>query len=330
MSKNSEIEAAAKLLAASKEYRVIKAIMPPEYLGNETRDVVCVLADCEATSRDPLTAHPIELGMLKIGFNHNEPGSLIVMDCLEMLNDPGVPSEPGAEAVHGISQEELNGQKFDLQKINEFLSGVHYVIAHNAAYDRPVLSRAIPELAGFRWLCSMKDVDWASLGISSRALDYLIYKAGYFHEAHRALADCIALNAVLSHPFLDGIAPLFAMCEAGEDIAWTILCTGAPFDAKDIMKQRGYRWNPGDATGDIPIKCWMTPELIGKQAMLDEFLWLQANVYRNQESATVVVIPMDSNIRYSERAKKSAYVAKSTVGIARAIAKLEAELAVMA
>lgn len=337
MTTPEQIQSAIKLLEDVGQYRIIKALPKPAYQRDpNVRDpnasrppVVCVIVDSEATSSDPASAIPIELGMLKVGFDPGDPASIVALDSLEMLNDPGIASTEGAQAAHGIAPEELVGKSFDQERVAQFLQGVDYVIAHNARYDRPVLSRAIPVFDEMRWQCSMKEVDWAGLGISSRALDYLIYKAGYFHAGHRALADCEALLAVLSHQFLEGISPLQSMHEGLADKAWILLCVGAPFETKDAMKQRGYRWNPGDTPGDVPVKCWSTPEIIGKPALLDELAWLESEGYKRRAGAAVMAIPMTAATRYSEGARLKAYTSsgKREVVLRASIAKLTSELA---
>lgn len=322
-----EIAQAVDLLERSNQFRVIKAVADPQYKPNEKRPVTCAIVDCEATSNVVATAIPIELGMMKVGFDPSDLSSIVSIDKLSMLNDPLIPSEPGALAVHGISDAELKGQRFDQARIASFLTGVDFIIAHNASYDRPVLSRSIPLFNDMQWMCSMKDVDWAGMGISSRALDYLLYRAGFFHEAHRALADCVALHAVVTHRYLDGIPPLFAMNESRNDMNWIILCDGAPFEAKDAMKSRGYRWNPGDVEGEIPTKCWTTPELTGKPALLNELEWLMAEVYKNRPTASLTAMPIDSLIRYSEGSRLKSFNKKTLIGLEASIASLRRVIA---
>jgi len=121
---------------------------------------------------------------------------------------------------------------------------------------------------------------------------------------------------------------LFALNESRKESSWIFLCLGAPFEAKDLMKQRGYRWNPGDTPGDIPAKCWSTPEIAGKQQLLDELNWLCAYVYGMDRSldAVLTAIPMDASTRYSEGARRKAYEMRKSMSLVRGIAKLQQEL----
>lgn len=314
-------EQAIEVLLATGKHRVIRLLGERELHKGEQRQVTCVIVDSEATSADPLTACPVELGMLKVAFNPGDLSSIVATDSLSMLNDPGVPSEPGAEAVHGITAEQLAGQHFDLDAIAQFLVGVDFIIAHNAGYDRPVLTRSIPFLADFQWACSMSEIDWKGLGISSRSLDYLAYKAGFYFSAHRAVADCEALLEVLSFPFADTGPSIFRLNETRAGKTWTLLCTGAKFELREAMKQRRYRWNPGD-TGDVPEKCWTTPELKTRRELLAEMIWISENIFTGAD-ANISAICLDSKTRYAEGGRRAAFTQKRTLNIHQTITKIQ-------
>lgn len=285
------------ILTASGQFKTLRIVQPPHYLGNFTgkskeHDIVAVV-DCEATSGDPETACPIELGATKLAV-HRASGKVVAyLESLSMLEDPGVPSLPGAQAVHGIAPEALAGKKFDSEAVQKFLWGVDYVVAHNAGYDRPVLSRRFPVFDALRWVCSMREVNWAGRGCSSRALEYLLFKACLTHNAHRALADAEALAALLSYEFpatgtngpgaahnANAFMELGAMAYSH---GYQVIAVGAEFDAKDIMKARGYRWNSGDGTdGTFKAKAWSSPVVYSEQDLDTEIKWLAANAYQKR------------------------------------------------
>ncbi len=79
--------------------------------------------------------------------------------------------------------------------------------------------------------------------------------------------DCLAL-AWLLHVQPDALADLLAKAEKK---TVTVQAFGAPFDAKDALKARGYRWHDG-TTG--PNRHWWKDiaeeELAGEKAFLDE------------------------------------------------------------
>ena len=84
-------------------------------------------------------------------------------------------------------------------------------------------------------------VDWNRLGFSRRKLEDLALKSGYFYEAHRAAIDCLTL-AWLLHIHPDAMADLLE--QAGQKTV-VVHAFGAPFEARDTLKTRGYRWHDG-------------------------------------------------------------------------------------
>ena len=69
--------------------------------------------------------------------------------------------------------------------------------------------------------------------------------------------------------------------------------TGAPFESKDALKARGYRWD-GDA------RVWHCT-LASDEALDAELAWLRAEVYGSRR-AQVEVEALDALTRYSARA----------------------------
>ncbi|MBA2651158.1 MAG: hypothetical protein H0U73_02635 [Tatlockia sp.] len=94
--------------------------------------------------------------------------------------------------------------------------------------------------------CTIKDnIDWKARGFESSKLDYLNFKLGYFYDGHRAINDCWAtLNVLIQE---DGA---FDELKANGRKKETLLsAANAPFDKKDHLKARNYRW--ADGTGQL-------------------------------------------------------------------------------
>ena len=87
-----------------------------------------------------------------------------------------------------------------------------------------------------------------------------------------------------------GLAHLLA---AAEGTRYRLQATGAPFDAKDLLKERGYRW-------DAANKVWHT-RLADEASLQAECDWLAAEVYRGR-AARVQVEALDAQVRYANRA----------------------------
>lgn len=97
---------------------------------------------------------------------------------------------------------------------------------------------------------------------------------------HRAVDDCFALLEVLA-PDVAGAAST-ALCElyaAGQRSRVRISAENSPFDMKDHLKSRGYRWSDGS---DGRPKCWWID--VGEEALDDEIGNLRDDIYRDSDA----------------------------------------------
>jgi len=70
--------------------------------------------------------------------------------------------------------------------------------------------------------------------------------AGLFADAHRAIGDCCALLHILSTPFgAEGKPALATLLANARKATIRIFAVDSPFDRKDLLKTRGYRWSNG-------------------------------------------------------------------------------------
>ncbi|MEJ2452128.1 MAG: exonuclease domain-containing protein [Gammaproteobacteria bacterium] len=127
-------------------------------------------------------------------------------------------------------------------------------------------------------------------------LEYLAYKFGFFYDGHRATVDCQAGIELLSRQLPgSGEFVLKRLLDTASINLVRLWAKGAPFDKKDSLKQRGYRWNTGD---DGQPKAWYTDI---PQATLDaEMAYLNEHIYPR----AIWILPtrvLDANIRYSKR-----------------------------
>lgn len=119
---------------------------------------------------------------------------------------------------------------------------------------------------------------------------------GFFYEGHRAIVDCWAtFNLLLQEK------RAFDELKANVRCKETLLCaTNAPFDKKDLLKARNYRWSDGLAR--LP-KCWWT--IIANEAFADEAAWLDEQIYgREHAAASLPVLEISAHKRYSWRAEQ--------------------------
>lgn len=290
------IEAMAATLESHPDYRVLRRLLPVHHFDRRpTGPVVRVLVlDTETTGLDHASDKIIELAMLRVDVDSATGlpvGDVTVYDGLE---DPGMPISSEVQAITGISNDMVAGQRLDEARIAALLADADLVIAHNAGFDRPFCEARIPAFAQLPWGCSFADIDWKKEGSGSAKLEYLALEKGWFYEAHRAEVDCHALLAVLAAPlpvsFHTGLAHII---EASRTPTFRLLATGAPFESKDLLKARAYRWNAEQ-------KVWHTR--LGDEVQLAaEFEWLKATVYGSR-LARVQVEKLDAGVKYSSRA----------------------------
>lgn len=290
-----EPEAMARVLEAHPDYRVLRRLVPiREYGRKRTGDVAKVLVlDTETTGLDASRDRIIELALLLVDVDVATGQPLQVLDVYDELEDPGraIPAE--ALRVTGITDAMVAGKKLDEARINSLMQGVSLVIAHNARFDRGFVEKRLPDFAQLPWACSLSEIDWAAQGRGSAKLEFLAHELGWFYDAHRAEMDCHALLAVLAAPLPNtGETGLARLLEAARGSSFKLSATGAPFDAKDALRTRGYRW-------DAERKVWHTA--LPSQLALDaECAWLKSAVYGGR-SARVEVACLTALERFSSR-----------------------------
>src|SRR5260370_11482276 len=127
-------------------------------------------------------------------------GSYKVLGSGEWFEDPGGPIPPEITTITGITDEMVAGHRIDDSALDDLLTRVVLVIAHNADFDRRFLERRLPAFAAKHWACSRFDIDWKAEGIRSSALEFVAYSLGFFHDGHRAAIDCRPTLHALSQP----------------------------------------------------------------------------------------------------------------------------------
>jgi len=291
----ADLESMACALGAHPDYRVVRRLQPRLHWPPATGAKVCRVAvlDTETTGLDSSKEKIIELALLLLDIDMETglpAGEVQVYDALE---DPGIPISKEIEGITGISNAMVKGQRLDDDRIEALLADVDLVIAHNAGFDRPFAEARIPRFRQLAWACSFADIGWKEQGRSSAKLESLVLDMGWFYDAHRAEMDCHALLAILAVPLPKlahtGLAHLITQASKP---SYRLQATNAPFDAKDLLKARGYRWSAEQ-------KVWHT-RLGDAVALQAEFDWLKEHAY-HQRAAVVQFEKLDSCVRYSSR-----------------------------
>jgi DNA polymerase-3 subunit epsilon len=287
-------EALARQLETHPDYRVLRRLQPRLQFAPATGAVRRVLLlDTETTGLDASRDKIIELALLRVEVDEATGLPSGAVEVYDGLEDPGMPISREIEQLTGITDAMVRGQQIDEARVATLMDGVDLVIAHNAAFDRPFVEARLPAFASLPWACSFADIDWKREGQSSAKLENLALAKGWFYDAHRAEMDCHALLAVLGQMLpqaqQSGLARLLA---AATRDAFRLQATAAPFDAKDALKARGYRWNAEQ-------RVWQT--LLADEAALQaECEWLRSAVYGGR-AARVQLEKLHAGVKYSAR-----------------------------
>jgi DNA polymerase-3 subunit epsilon len=293
----NEEELIAKLTATG-NYKVIKRFEPVDHYhaGGSAKDIkVGIFLDTETTGMDHAADKIIELAM--VPFEFDSDGNIYrVLPEYNALQDPGMPIPEIASKITGITDEMVKGQAIDLASVSNMLNEAVIVIAHNARFDRPFCESLLDDFKNISWGCSIQDINWNEEGMEGVKLEYLAYKYGFFFEGHRATIDCQAGIEILSRELpASGEPVLKRLLDNARRVDVRLWAEGAPFEMKDELKKRGYRWSPG---GNGKRKAWYRD--LPEDLLNEEMIYLNEHIYPR----TVGVLPADrftAKERYSQR-----------------------------
>ena len=296
-------EAMAQVLAQHPDFRVLRRLVPHSDYGpvnGQTTQRVIVL-DTETTGLDSKSESIIELAMLSVLVDTVTGLPVGPVTIYESFEDPGKPIPPQITEITGIDDSMVKGQRIDDAAVTALVQAADLVVAHNAGFDRPFVEARLPVFASKSWNCSFMGIDWKKEGSGSAKLEFLASERGWFYDAHRAQVDCHALLQVLASPLADGQTGLLRLLSGLGQTRYKLRATGAPFESKDKLKARGYRW---DGEGRV---WWCS---LGSDDLLDaECDWLREEVY-GRRTARVQLEALDSRVQYSSR---SGQVSERTV-----------------
>lgn len=290
-------------LEKSDQYRVIQRLNPPDryWQGEPNTARIGVVIDTETTGLDTGRDKIIELGL--IAFEYDAGSGLVyrILHSYDGFEDPGEPLEDSVKQITGITDEMVADQHLDNDEINLWLGKADLIIAHNAAFDRQMLERRLPIAGQASWACTFNDIDWQDEGISSLKLDYIAYKLGFFFDGHRAVNDAQATLHLLTKalPCSGKLAMAMLLGHAREK-SRRFFAVCAPFDKKDDLKARGYRWLPDFAYSDHgKQKKGVWSISVGEADIETEQQWLGETVYK--ATALFTFKDVTAKDRYSVR-----------------------------
>jgi len=286
-----------KQLTDTGDYKVIKRFSPVEQYcpPGEAERRIGIYLDTETTGMDSEEDAIIEVAL--VPFEFDAGGNIYrLLPEYNALQDPGFPIPEIITKITGITDEAVAGQSIDWQQVKDLLTSAVIVIAHNARFDRPFVENALKDFEDISWGCSIADIDWNEEGMEGVKLEFLAYKYGFFYEGHRATIDCQAGIEILSRKLpVSGEPVLKRLLDNARRTEVRVWAEGAPFDKKDLLKKRGYRWSPGEAG---KRKAWYI-DLV-EDLVDEEMKYLKDSIY----SRPVGDLPTDrfnAKLRYSKR-----------------------------
>jgi len=247
MSVPASADMVARALDRQADYRVLRRMRTIDRRGVpglKTSVLTGVAIDVETTGRDPNADHVIELAVQRFGID--EKGRIVETEKPRgWLEHPGIAIPQEITRITGIRDDDVRGRAIADGEAVSIILGSDFVVAHNASFDRPFLERRLPEIVDVPWACSLSDVDWALHGFEARKLKHLAMEMGWFYEAHRATVDVTALLHVLDHELADGSTVVARMVERARRPTFVVEAVDAPFERKDALAARGWKWNTG-------------------------------------------------------------------------------------
>ena len=241
-----EAERLVRRLEATGDYKVLRRLVPRKLSASiATDEKIGLIIDFETTGLDFMKDEIIEIGMLKFRYSTSDEVTG-VSDIFQSFNQPSIAIPPDVVELTGIRDEMVKGCSLNAVDIATFAADSNIVIAHNASFDRKFAERSWDIFRHKHWACSSTGIDWRKFGVGGTKLAYLLAECGFFHGAHRAIDDCHATLEILDRP-LPGTerSALATLLDCARRKAFRVWAEGAPFNLKETLRRRRYRWNDG-------------------------------------------------------------------------------------
>ena len=293
----------ADKLSAHPDFKVKRRLVPildfGPGSGGPTKRIL--ILDTEATGLDWRAENIIELAMLSVDVDLHTGQPVGVVEVYEDFEDPGRPIPSEIVKLTGITDHDVKGQKLNEVKINAMVERADLIVAHNAGFDRPFVENRLEVFEHKAWACSFAGINWKAQGLGSAKLEFLCSELGWFYDAHRAQVDCHALLRVLSsnlktQPDDLPTSGFLQLLKSAEQARTVVKAFGSPFESKDKLKARGYRW-------DAEAKVWFTA-VKSADALEAEAEWLKTQIYGGR-SARIGLETQDAWVQFSSRSGQS-------------------------
>lgn len=219
-----------------------------------------------------------------------------VLEAFDRLRAPSSGTiSPEITRITGITNEMVEGKSIHPDEVSAVAAPADIVIAHNARFDRLFVEKAYPVFTTKAWACSMTEIPWREERFDGLKLEYLAMKSGFFYDARRAETDFRATLELLSRPLpQSGELALMRLLQNARMSTCRVWAENSPFDFKDILKARGYRWNPGN---NGKPRSWYRD--VSEGDLMGELAYLRSDIY--QREVDIPVTKFGAFDRFSSR-----------------------------
>ena len=242
--------------------------LPDDY-HNDNAVKVCFL-DLETTGLNKDTCKIIEFAGKVTAIDTSNGELLGIVDEYESFNDPEESIEPEITRITGITDDIVAGHSIDWESVSRVLNQADIIVAHNASFDRSFMDRYLPLSQDKVWVCSVSDINWPERGFGARGQEILCIWHGFYYESHRAMSDVDALIHLVTHEAEESDNAVLELIANAAKPIYKIAALNSPFQTKDILRSRRYRWDPQN-------RYWW------KNLVLDEIdtekEWMADNIY---------------------------------------------------
>ena len=249
---------------------------------NESALKVCFL-DLETTGSNKETSKIIEFAGKLTAIDKNNGELIGIIDSYQSFNDPEEPISQEITRITGITDEDVEGHSLNWGIISQIMHDADIIVAHNASFDRAFMDRYLPLSKDKVWVCSVNDINWTERGFNARGQEILCIWHGFYYESHRAMYDVDALIHLVTYDVKEQNKASLELIANSTKSSYQIAAINSPYETKDLLKSRKYRWNP-------TRKYWW--KNIFLEDLESEKEWMADNIYNGHFQGQVVEISL--------------------------------------
>ena len=218
----------------------------PEMLITDKECISLAFLDVETTGLDKRNDQIIELAVKVVNVEKTSGKIVSIESEYESYNDPGFEISDRITQLTGIKNKDIKERAIAWGYVDDLISNVDLIVAHNATFDRSFVDRNSVISVKKVWSCSVNDIDWLKRGFSSSKQELLCYWHGFFFDAHRAMNDIDALINLLTHSSYSSNRPIKELIQNSQKVQYIILAENFSYNEKkkEIIKRNKYMWNP--------------------------------------------------------------------------------------